>query len=309
MRATCPICSKQDAPAAPARTPRVPRSRTGPARTPRASSGVRLRQLTRAPDDGYDHPLVPGLRATADAARLAHELAFAIARLEELAQDPPGLYAEAAAATDPEEGVWLAFLIAYVGPGRGSDPWSEIEAARVPWATGEPPALDGLQGGPRSALVAARAPRTIEAYRAWAQRAGGQLPALRGEADWEPARRFARTFERLAMPGLGRAPRFDLLVTLGALGLLEAQAGALFVGADALDPVVSAAKRVLGIGDAINLERRAAELARGVGVPIAALDLALSNFARPEQERATMGARRGADDGRRRAIRAALGAA
>jgi hypothetical protein len=83
--------------------------------------------------------------------------------------------------------------------------------------------------------------------------------------------------------------------------------GALFVS-DARDPVVLAAKRVLGIGDAINLERRASELARGTGVPLAALDLALFNFGAPEDGRATMGARRAADPERRAAIGRALGA-
>jgi hypothetical protein len=308
LQANCPICSKQDVPDRPSRGPSRPaRVRSATPRTPKASSGVRVRRVERAPEDGYDNELVPGLRASADGARLADELAFSVARLEELSSDPPGAYADVAAAGDPEEAAWLAFLIAYVSPGRGGDAWSEIEAARVPWGTGELPALDGVSGGPRTAHDPARGSATIEAYRAWASRSGGQLAGLRGESDWEPTRRFARTFERLTLPGFPRGPKYEFVLTLGALGVVPTEAGALAVGKDALDPVISAAKRVLGIGDAINLERRASELARGVGVPFAALDLALFNFAAAEEDRATMGARVAADPDRRAAIARALG--
>ncbi|MCW3047225.1 MAG: hypothetical protein JWO74_1509, partial [Solirubrobacterales bacterium] len=54
---------------------------------------------------------------------------------------------------------------------------------------------------------------------------------------------------------------------------------------------VISAKRIFGIGDAINLRRRSAELARDAGLPVEALDLALVNFTRPAGERITMGAR------------------
>ena len=308
MQANCPICAKKEMPDRPAvRTARPARTRSANPRTPKASSGIKVRRVERAPEDGYDNELVPGLRASADGVRLADELAFAVARLDELATDPPGLYAEVARATDPEEAAWLAFLIAYVGPGRGDEPWAQITAARVPWAGGELPRLDGVTGGPRTSIDPVRWTTTVAAYRAWAERSGGQLAGLRGDADWEPGRRFARTFERLALPGFARGPRYDLLVTLGALGVVEVEAGTLAVGKDALDPVVSAAKRVLGIGDAINIERRATELVQGAGVPFAALDLALLNFAAPEEERATQGARRAADPARRAAIGRALG--
>ncbi|MDX6665668.1 MAG: hypothetical protein QOG68_1874 [Solirubrobacteraceae bacterium] len=308
LQANCPICSKNEVSDRPAtRSARPARTRSANPRTPKASSGIRVRRVERAPEDDYDNEYVPGLRASLDGIRLADELAFAVARLDELAASPPGLYAQVASATDPEEAVWLAFLIAFVGPGRGGDAWSEIETARVPWSTGELPALAGLKGGPRTALGGARSGATIEAYRAWAARAGSQVAGLRGESAWEPGRRFARTFERLAVGGFARGPRYDFLVTLGALGVVPLEAGTLAVGKDALDPVISAAKRVFGIGDAINLERRASELARGAGVPFAALDLALFNFAAAEDERATMGARVGADPARRAAIGKALG--
>jgi hypothetical protein len=307
LQATCPICSKSEAPAArAARPPRQVRQRAAAPKA-KASTGLRVRRVERAADDGYDHELVPGLRATADAARLADELAFSAARLEELAEQPPGLYAEVAAATDAEEAAWLAFLIAYLGPLRGPDAFVGIAAARVPWRSGEAPALEGVTVGPRTAHDPARGTATIAAYRAWAGRGGSQAASLAGEPDWEPERRFARTFERLGLPGFPRGPRFELLVSLGALGVVDMAPGAMSLGGEATDPVVLAAKRVLGIGDAINLERRATELARGTGVPLAALDLALFNWSAPEDGRATMGARRAAVPERRAAIAAALG--
>ncbi len=72
--------------------------------------------------------------------------------------------------------------------------------------------------------------RTAEAYRAWAGRAGSQQAAFTGDAGWSPERRFARVFERLALPGFGRARRFDLLTALGAAGRYELTAGELFLG-------------------------------------------------------------------------------
>jgi hypothetical protein len=307
LQATCPICSKAEEPGRPARSPRPARPRGTAAPRMRAQAGVRVRRVERAPDDGYENDLVFGLRSSVDAARLAGELAFAAARLDELRDDPPGLYADVALASDREEAAWLAFLIAYLGPLRGATAFASVEGARVPWHTGELPELDGLELGPRTAHDPARRDATLVAYRAWAARAGSQQAALTSDPDWEPERRFARTFERLALPGFGRGPRFDFLVTLGALGVVPLAAGTMALGGDATDPVVGAAKRVFGIGDAINLERRAAELAREAGVPLAALDLALFNWSAPEAERATMGARTGPDPARRDAISAALG--
>jgi hypothetical protein len=307
LRANCPICSKSEAPARPAHSPRPARTRSTTTRTPKASSGISVRRVERAPEDGYDNHLVPGLRSSVDGGRLADELAFSVARLEELAADPPGLYADVASAADPEEAAWLAFLIAYVGPGRGDDPWSAIASVRVPWAGDGLPALEQAQPGPRSAHDPGRGAVTAEAYRAWAARAGSQVAGLLGEPDWAPQRRFARTFERLTLPGFARGPRYELLVTLGTLGVVPLEAGTLAVGSDPLDPVVTAAKRVTGIGDAITIERRATELARGTEVRVAALDLALWNWSVAEDERATMGARTAADPQRRAAIAAALG--
>jgi len=270
---------------------------------------MKVRRVERAPDDGYDNELAPGLRATADAARLADELALSEARIAELRTSPPGLYADVAGASDAEEAAWLAFLIAYVGVGRGPDPFAAIAAARVPWATGELPSFEGVEPGPRGSYDPERDPsRTLDAYRAWASRSGTQHAGLLGEAEWEPERRFGRTYERLGLPGLLRGARFELLVSLGALGVVPLAAGSLMLGGDATDPVVSAAKRVFGIGDAINLERRAKDLAAGAGSQLGALDLALYNWGVPAEERVTMGAGVAADPARRAEIARALGA-
>ena len=205
-----------------------------------------MRRVARGADDGYQSPLVIGLKSSEDAGRLAEELAFAAHRLHRLEDDPPGLYREVAdAGADIEERSWLAFLIAYLCPlgvagtdegaggeveGGGEDPFAEIERVRTSWASGEMPALDGVRFGPRSAHDRARGTKTLEAYRTWAARAGSQAVAYTGDAAWAPERRFARAFERLALPGLHRDARFDLLVTLGRLGVYDMRAGSLAFG-------------------------------------------------------------------------------
>jgi hypothetical protein len=284
----CPICSKELAPSAPLAPERPARRGSATTRRPsgRAASGVKVRRLVRGPDDGYHHALLPGLRSSEDARRLAEELAFAAARLDVLATDPPGLYAEVAATPDPEEALWLCFLIAYIGPAETDDPFASIRAAYVPWSSAEAPRLDDVEPGPRGAHDPARGTATVDAYRAFAARAGSQAAALAGEPSWAPERRFARAFERLAFPGFHRAARFELLTTAAALGRLDARADALHVGGE--DDVTLAAKRIFGIGDTLLLEQRARALAAGVGLPVETLDLGLFNWFRVG-ERATGG--------------------
>src|SRR5215207_557264 len=201
LTANCPICSRDLQAELKAKAPSRPRG-TGTARSrsssPR-SGGVVTRKLARAADDGYRNALVPGLRATADAERLAAALAAATVRLE-----PPGPYPELAAEPDLEEATWLAFLRAL-----------------------------GVESGPSWASAAdpAEHAETARAYRAWAARAGSQQAALEGEPAWTPERRFSRVFERLALPGFPRAERFDLLTALGAAGRYDLRAGELRLAA------------------------------------------------------------------------------
>jgi hypothetical protein len=305
----CPICSREleaDKPAAP------PRSRGAAQRRATGGSAVRIRQAARVGDDGYRSELAPGLRVAADAERLATELGFSTARLVELASSPPGLYAEVASEPDLEEATWLAFLLAGFSPTEEADPFAAIRAARTPWAGGELPSPGPeVELGPRSAWQdAGQAAGTIVAYRRFAQRAGSQADALTGEAHWDAERRFARAFERLALPGFPRTARFDLLVTLGRTGRYEMRAGSLLLaGAAADDDTAVAAKRVFGIADPLLIDRRAAALAQACEVPLEALDVALFNWQRGEDERATLGAGPGprADTAGRERAAAALG--
>jgi hypothetical protein len=274
---------------------------------------VRVRRLDVGADDGYENGMVPSLRSSADAARLADELSFAAGRLVELAVVPPGLYGEVATGDDVEEAVWLAFQIALLSPLDGvEDPFAGIAAVRTTWASGELPRTEGVPAGARSPLVAGAAgpardaAATLAAYRSFAERAGSQAAALHGEEFWKPDRRFARAFERLALPGLPRATRFDFLALLGASGRVDARAGSLHLGAG--DDVASvAAKRAFGIGDPLVIDRRAAELADAAGVTFEALDLALYNW--QQGERVRLGATEQADDAElRERVGAALGA-
>jgi hypothetical protein len=264
-----------------------------------------VRREARAADDGYSHELVPGLRASDDARRLSDELAFSAARLRELRADPPGLYADVAQSEDKEEATWLAFLIAYFGPLEGDDPWEGIRSAARPWATGELPNVEDVLLGPRTAHDPRRGTATLTAYRAWAQRAGSQQAALAGEA-LSPQRRFDRAFERLALPGLARAGRYEFLVLVSNLGVADIEAGALLLG-ETMDPTTLASKRVFGMGDAVILRQRSAALASELQLPIASLDLGLVNWARPEGERITAGATVDGDDVERERLAGVLG--
>jgi hypothetical protein len=311
LEANCPICSRkraiEGAPTRPARRPAEARAAPSQSkrRTVRAAGDLRVRRMARAVDDGYEHDLVPGLRATVEAARLADELAFAAARLEQLRTAPRGLYADVVLLDDPEEAAWLAFQIAYISPLEGPDPFSVIDVARTTWASGELPDLRFAELGPRSAHDATRGEKTLEAYRAWARRAGSQAAGYSGEPSWTAQRRFERAFERLALPGFGRGPRYELLVLLGTLGVFDVSPWSLHL-TDPMDPTTVAAKRVFGIGDAMNLQRRASDLAAAANVHIEALDLALLNWSRPEDERITAGARDVDDAARREALRRLL---
>jgi hypothetical protein len=260
FEANCPICSKEKAARRPAGSASSSTSRTRSASSPAArrhGAGQRggrvvTKRLARAGDDGYRHELVPGLKATADAERLAACLAWAAARLEF-----PGPHPQLAE-REPEEAIWLAFLLSLATP-ELQGPLIEADPA---WPDGDASAL--------------KADPTIAAYRAWVARSGSQQAAITGENSWTPARRFARVFDRLALPGFARAARYEFLVLLGAAGVAELEADALHVNVAHDDATTLAAKRALNSGDAMLLERRAAALAAAAGVPIAALDRGLA---------------------------------
>ena len=307
----CPICSKTlpgNEPAGDTRraSPGSTVQRSGgakrPARGPRAER-VTVRREGRAADDGYASQLVPGLRASADAQRLATEMAFSSARLAALAVSPPGTYeraVDAAAGGEPDRAAWIAFLLAYLSPSEDDQPFAGVETvlAAAPGPAELAPELgvliDGVPRGPRSSHEPGSGSRTLLAYAQWAERAGGQAAAFSGGEGWTPERRFARVFERLALPGLGRPARYELFVSLGRLGVFDLRADSLHLGARRVpgtgeDETALAAKRVFGIGDPLLLDRRAAALAEAAGVPLEALDLALFNWS--SGERATLGFR------------------
>jgi hypothetical protein len=309
----CPICSKTvaDAGARPVGGAGVKRRTAGSVRgggsSPRSrGGGLRVRHEGRAVEDGYASALVPGLRASADAERLASEVAFAAGRLAVLAVAPPGLYGEARvlAGEDLERAVWICFLSAYLCPVEGPDAFAGVREAltRLPSVEALTPSIAGLDLadvplGPRTSHDPDRSPSTLLAYADWLRRGGRagagatladgpgadalQASAFAGDPGWSPQRRFERLFERLALPGLSRASRFDLLVTLGRLSLFELNPDSLHLGTGrgtGEEDTTLAAKRVFGIGDPILLERRARTLAEAMAVPVAALDPALASW-------------------------------
>jgi hypothetical protein len=264
---------------------------------------VRVHRETRAQDDGYANTLVPGLHSSDDAARLAQEIAFASGRLLRMHAAPPSLFNEIrtlAGDGELERATWLCFLTVYLSPLQGEDPFAGVRLALDREGDGggddaqghEAPPLDGVPLGPRTSHDPARGSETVRAYRHWALHAdrseiGQQVQALVGEESWTPQRRFERAFERLALPGFGRMGRYELLVTLGRLGLYELQADSLHLatghGSGPEDLTTLAAKRVLAVGDPIYLERRAFAFAQELDVPIDALDLAFANWGTGER--------------------------
>lgn len=249
---------------------RADRARAGRQRTPRgakagtargagASSSrggggaVRVRRLARGAEDGYRSPLVPGLKSSEDAERLAEEIAVAAWRLALMEQVASGA------------------IVDGVPPA-----WSEIAAAGdigLRTAT----AIRHVLEGPRGIDAGDRRNDVVAGIDAWSARQGSLANAFTGEAKWTPERRFERLFERLGgVRGLSRDSRYELLTLLGRLGVYQLRAGRLFLSGE--NEATWAAKRALGIGELLLLERRAAELAQACAVPLEALDLALHNW-------------------------------
>ena len=233
------------------RTAREPRTaRPGATRT--GSGSVKVRKLARGVEDGYRSALVPGIKSSQDAERLAEELAFAATRL--------ALMEQVAAGGDV---------------GEVSAAWREIAApGDVHLRTRL--AIQHVLEGPRG-LEASDRDAAIAGLEAWGDRQGSLPVAFQGDPTWTPERRFERLFERLGgVRGLSRDVRYGLLTLLGRLGVYEIRAGKLFPSGE--NEATWAAKRALGIGDPLLLERRAADLAAACGVPIEALDLGLHNW-------------------------------
>jgi hypothetical protein len=267
LTSKCPICARELREQTPVRhvtvrkpgatkTPKKPAKAGSSGSSSRSSGRLVTRQLIRAADDGYRNPLVPGLRATADAERLAVAVTAAHARLE-----PPGPFTAIDETPDVEHATWLAFLFALA-----PELYDVIDETRPTWDT----PLDGLH--PAKA-------KTAEAYRAWVGRAGSQEAAFTGEEIWSRERRFGRVFERLALPGFTRSMRFDLLTALGAADIYPLEADALHFVED--DATTLAAKRALVSGDRMLLERRARDLADASAMPISAFDRGLAVWGTP----------------------------
>ena len=229
------------------REPRVQRSTGG------SGNAVRVKRLARGVEDGFRSPLVPGLKSSHEAERLAEEIAFAswrLALMEQVATGGavaasiPEVWCEIAASGDPEARSWVAFRLVLDGP-------------------------RGLESGDRDSVLAG--------FEAWGARSGSLAEAFGGDSSWTPERRFERDYERLGgVRGLGRDIRYELLTLLGRLGVYQLRPDRLFLSGE--NEPTWAAKRALGIGDPLLLERRAADLARACEAPLESLDLAFHNW-------------------------------
>ena len=265
----CTICAREQnleaRPVVSSSAPKVsqPGDRAGQAATPRepgspkpttraAANNLRVRRLARGVEDGYRSQLLPGLKSSDDAARLAQELAFATRRLSLMEQvaaaEPAGVVPE----------VWQQIA----APG-------DIDK-RTLLATRH------VLGGPRGIHDDNRLEESLAGIEAWGARQGSLAQAFIGEASWTSERRFERTFERLGSIGLDRDPRYELLTTLGRLGVYALRPAKLFLRGE--NEATWAAKRMLGIGDPLLLNSRAVDLAQACQTPLEALDLAFHNW-------------------------------
>ncbi len=166
------------------------------------------RQLQRAADDGYRNPLVPGLKATADAERLAVAVTQAAIRLLAAGAVPADRREP-----DLEQATWLAFLFALAPELR-----DVIAETRPAWEDADARRAARGQGQDRRGL-----PRLGRARRL----AGGRLHR---RGDLEPgaplrprlrAARAARLHPRHALRPAGRARRRRHLPARGRRGALR----------------------------------------------------------------------------------------
>ena len=247
--------SSQDRPA-PSRRPAAGRSASAARRGGAGRGGLRVSRLERGEDDGYRSAIVPGVKSSADALRLAHELAFAAARLEllslESARALPGGRAEAVTSRS--------------GPGWRS--WSPTWPRANPRTRLRASGRSGPTGPP------ARCPRSTTSRPdpgALTSRPGGGRPSRRTEpgpsapAASRPRSPATRRGPRSAVsPGCSSAWPFPACTGTPATscsfrsagwGSMSCGAGTLAFGGE--NPVTHAAKRALGIGDPLLLERRA----------------------------------------------------
>ena len=215
----------------------------------------------RAEDDGYRSPLATGLRASADAERLAQEIGFAEGRLLALRTAPPDLYGEIREQEDPEQAMWMCFLSAYLSPLEGPDPFAGIrKALQADWRAGELPDLNEIPLGPRTSHDPARGDATLRAYLQWAEHAGSQALGIHGRPRLEPGEALRADLRTAHAAGPGADG------PLRAAGYRWAASGwrscaprrcASPTPASAHDDLATlAAKRVFGIGDQMHLEHR-----------------------------------------------------
>lgn len=294
----CAICRGEKAAAAPKahiptkkgtearRATSTPRAAAPASSARRGSRTVVTGKLSRNADDGYRSDLLPGVRSSADVQALATELTVAEARLSALGSPDSGPWsAVSAAAEEPARAFIYALVIAVASPDAAAgsaataqaaiDALSSDELAVPSAAAGSGPVAAILDAGPRGPRGADAAGIALAAPAQLAQRSGSLAAAITGDASWSPERRFARVFDRLALKGLPRAVRYDVLVALGRSGVLSLRAGALHLGDD---QVTAAAKRIFAVGDVSLLEKRAATLVEVTGVAWDALELALWNL-------------------------------
>ena len=230
----------------------------------------------------------PGLHASADAQRLAEEIAFASAGCGARG-GAARLYGEVARRPGKSRpGDLDVFVIAYLSPIEDEEPFGGTAALRA--------AAPMLEAGDACSATSTDRARPSDIARprkrgedARRLRAVGRALG-RADAPRSPARPGLRSGASSGSSNGSRCPasaaRYELLVSLGRLGLHDLRADSLQLGTarGSGAETTLAAKRVFGIGDPLLLDRRAVALAEA-RVPLEALDLALQLVASARRSR------------------------
>ena len=169
--------------------------RSAPATAPprrAGAAGLRVRREERAAEDGYSSPLMPGVRASADAPRLAEEIAFSSGRLLALRDRPrrastPSSAAGGGGHSSTRTWIVLPYRLPLARL-QGDEPFAASARPCGCADRDERVELGELStrcpSGHARSHDPARGTRTLLAYRQWVQRAAARRRAFSGDPTW-----------------------------------------------------------------------------------------------------------------------------
>jgi hypothetical protein len=211
---------------------------------------------------------------------------------------------------DKEEAIWLSFLVTACGMLDHGDAWCSVRSLYGAFGGREPWTWPRIRGNPalfRAWLLEHRAEvrglefgnhrkfethdpmkagnigDIVESYVAWIEgEGGGSQGAIFEEAvrSAAPDAAFEMLYRRIEVKRFGRTAKFDWLCLLGNLRIFTIAPGKCYLRGSS-GPLIGA-RRLFGGGKGRrsieDLDSEATELARGLGVPIEAIEDTLCNW-------------------------------